>query len=70
MMSCNFAIHATCLLTFIAYKYNELQVFVATQKLNCKPKLQNTPFSHSEERFMSFAFSHVLARIPPLKVIK
>jgi hypothetical protein len=32
----NFASHATCLLTFTMYKYDELQVIIATQKLNCK----------------------------------
>jgi hypothetical protein len=30
IMSCNSAIHATCLLTFMAYKYNELQVSFVT----------------------------------------
>jgi len=36
IVSCNFAIHATCLLTLITYKYNELQVIIATQKLSYK----------------------------------
>jgi len=36
MMNCNCATHATCLLTFTSYKYNELQVSYATQKLGCK----------------------------------
>ncbi len=44
MVSCNFATHAICLLTLIAYKYNELQVFSATQKLNHKASYL---FSHS-----------------------
>ncbi len=33
-MSCNFAIHATCLLALTTYKYSELQMSFATQKLN------------------------------------
>jgi hypothetical protein len=33
-MSSNFEIHATCLLAFKTYKYGELQVSGATQKLN------------------------------------
>ncbi len=36
MMNYNFVTHATCPLKLTTYKYNELQVFVATQKLNCK----------------------------------
>ncbi len=41
-MNCNFATHATCPLTFTMYKYDELQVVIATQKLSykanyCKP---------------------------------
>ncbi len=30
-MSCNFATHATCLLAFMVYKYNELQVLFVIQ---------------------------------------
>jgi hypothetical protein len=33
-MSYDYATHSTCLLTFMMYKYNGLQVFGATQKLN------------------------------------
>jgi hypothetical protein len=33
-LSYNFAIHAICPLEFTVYKCNELQVFVATQKLS------------------------------------
>jgi len=36
IMSCNFIIHATYLLTFMAYKYNEFQMSNAIQKLSCK----------------------------------
>jgi hypothetical protein len=43
MVSYNFAIHATCLLAFTTYKYGELQVSNATQKLNCKANCK-TPF--------------------------
>jgi hypothetical protein len=35
-MSCNFTTHVTYLLTFMTYKYSELEVFSATQQLNCK----------------------------------
>jgi hypothetical protein len=36
MVSCNFAIHATCPLTLMMYNYNELQVSFVIQKLSCK----------------------------------
>jgi hypothetical protein len=36
MVSCNFTTHAICPLKLIMYKYNELQAFVAIQKLRCK----------------------------------
>jgi hypothetical protein len=36
MMICNFAIHATYLLALMTYKYSELEVFSATQKLSWK----------------------------------
>jgi hypothetical protein len=42
-MNCNSTIHATYLLTFMAYKYNELQVSFAIQKLNYKASCK-TPF--------------------------
>ncbi len=42
-MNCNFTIHATCSLIFTTYKYNELQMSFATQKLNCKA-ICKTPF--------------------------
>jgi hypothetical protein len=35
--------HATCLLTLMAYKYNELQVSFAIQKLSYKASYK-TPF--------------------------
>jgi hypothetical protein len=38
IVNCN-SIHATRLLAFTTYKYNELQMFGATQKAGCK-----TPF--------------------------
>jgi len=43
-VSCNFATQATCLLTFMVYKYSELQVSSITQKLNYKAN-DKTPFS-------------------------
>jgi hypothetical protein len=46
MMSYNFVIHATCPLAFTTYKYNELQMFSATQKLSCKANCK-TPLFHS-----------------------
>jgi hypothetical protein len=43
MVSCNFITHAACPLKLMAYKYNELQMPFATQKLsykaNCKTPL-------------------------------
>ncbi len=41
--SCNFAIHATCSLTLMTYKFNELQMFFTIQKLSCKASCK-TPF--------------------------
>jgi hypothetical protein len=51
MMSYNFIIHATCPLALIAYKYNELQVFGATQKLNCKANCKTPLFIIVSEGF-------------------
>jgi len=45
MMSCNFAIHAICLLTLTTYKSNELQMVIGTQKLSCKANCKMTLFS-------------------------
>jgi len=45
--SYNYATHATCLLTFMVYKYSELQMSFATQKLSCKANCKNKPFSCS-----------------------
>jgi len=47
IMSCNFTTHATCMLTLMTYKYNELQMSCQTQKLNCKANCKNNPFFHS-----------------------
>jgi hypothetical protein len=41
----NFATHATCSLEFMSYKYNELQMSVATQKLSCKASCKKHPYS-------------------------
>jgi hypothetical protein len=38
------ATQATCLLTFIAYKYSDLQVSSTTQKLNCKANCKTPNF--------------------------
>ncbi len=35
-MNCNFTTHVICLLALMMYKYSELQVSSATQKLSCK----------------------------------
>ncbi len=43
-MNCNSTTHATCSLTFIAYKYNKLQVFFATQKLSWKANCKTSFF--------------------------
>jgi hypothetical protein len=45
-MSCNFATHASCSLVLRTYKYSELQMFDAIQKLSCKANC-NIPFFHS-----------------------
>jgi hypothetical protein len=42
-VSCNFVTHASCLLKLMVYKYSELQVSDATQKLSCKASFK-TPF--------------------------
>jgi len=47
IMSCNFAIDATCLLTFTTYEYSDLQMSCITQKLNCKASCKNIIFFHS-----------------------
>jgi hypothetical protein len=44
MVSCNFAIHATCLLELMTYKCNELQMSFATHKLNCKANCKTSFF--------------------------
>jgi hypothetical protein len=46
MVSCNFAIHATCSLAFTVYKYNELIMFTTIQKLSCKASYK-TPFLYT-----------------------
>ncbi len=43
-MSCNSTIHVTCPLTLTSYKYNELQMSCATQKLNCKASYKTPLF--------------------------
>jgi hypothetical protein len=44
MVSCTFVTRATCLLALMVYKYNELEVSFATQKLSLQGQLQNTFF--------------------------
>ncbi len=48
-MTCNFATYAIYLLALMVYKYSELQLSDAIQKLNCKASWE-TPFffSHSD----------------------
>jgi hypothetical protein len=48
IVSCNFTIHATCLLALIANKYDKLQKVIATQKLSCKANCKMPFFSHSD----------------------
>ncbi len=43
-MNYNFATHATCPLELTTFKYSELQMFVAIQKLNCKANCKTTIF--------------------------
>jgi hypothetical protein len=47
IVSCNFAIHATCPLTLIVYKYNELQMVIATQKIELQSQSQKPFFFHN-----------------------
>jgi hypothetical protein len=44
IVSCNFKIHATCLLTYMAYKYSEFQMSSLIQKLNCKASCETILF--------------------------
>jgi hypothetical protein len=44
IVSCNFTIHATCLLTLMAYKYIEFQMPSAVQKLSCKASCETIYF--------------------------
>ncbi len=44
IVSCNFVIHATCSLALTLYKYNELQVSGAIQKLSCKASCKTLLF--------------------------
>jgi hypothetical protein len=44
MMSCNSTTPATYLLALTTYKYNELQVFSAIQKLSCKANYKTPLF--------------------------
>jgi len=44
MVNCNFVTRATCLLKLTMYKYSELQVSVATQKLSCKANYKTPLF--------------------------
>ncbi len=43
-MNCNFITHATCPLALTTYKYNELQVSSATQKLSYKASCKTLIF--------------------------
>ncbi len=47
-MNYNFVTHATCSLTFVTYKYNDLQVSFAIQKLSCKASCKTTHVFHSD----------------------
>ncbi len=43
-MNYNYATHATCPLSLIMYKYNELQVSSVIQKLSCKANCKTPLF--------------------------
>jgi hypothetical protein len=45
IVNCNYAFHATCLLAFATYKYNELHMFGATQKLSFRLVAKHLFFS-------------------------
>jgi hypothetical protein len=47
-LSYNSTIHASYLLTLMTYKYNDLQVSCATQKLSCKANCETPFFFHSD----------------------
>jgi hypothetical protein len=44
MVSCNFATYVICPLALTTYKYNELEVSFAIQKLSCKANNKTTIF--------------------------
>jgi hypothetical protein len=46
-------IQAICLWTLTMYKYNEMQMSYATQKLNYKASCK-TPFFHSEKKIVRY----------------
>jgi hypothetical protein len=45
-VNCNCAIHATCPLALMMYKYSELQMSCETQKLSCKASCKTLFFSY------------------------
>jgi hypothetical protein len=47
MVNCNFTTRVTCLLKLVAYKYSELQMSFATQKLSCKASCKTPFYYHS-----------------------
>jgi hypothetical protein len=59
IVSCNFATHAIYLLALTSYKYSELQVFFATQKLNCKANCKTSLFFHNETLKFEFFFFNI-----------
>jgi hypothetical protein len=61
MVSCNFATHVTCLLELTVYKYSELKVFVATQKLSYKANCK-TPFFFIVHVLQNFWFEFKLKK--------
>jgi hypothetical protein len=44
MVNCNSTTHAICLLALSTYKYSELQMSSATQKLSCKANCKKSLF--------------------------
>jgi len=57
MVSYNSITHATCMLALMAYKYNELQVFFATQKLSYKASCKTLFFFIMKKNLICFTIA-------------
>jgi len=60
MVICNPTTHATCSLAFTTYKYNELQVSFAIQKLSCKANCKTPFFFIVNNYFLMSIFSLII----------